>query len=335
MWFEKLTGFRESTPDQVRSQIVVDGEKMTSQANGREMHCGRLEIPSLDELRSQLPEMERNTHRLQIEEVVADVQQLHMDPANANALFQVASQYNLLEMVSPTVTPEVGVGIYENDRTQGPACAVACGAGTIYRNYFVPVNGKIGQTATHQIDCLADLGTALGNEQSKLWRMKNGYALATAAGLKTITSRIKTASESEVQQLRCKLRIGLQWNTEVTMAIDGHRVSQAYCSALPVAYSEQSEALWSDFAQLVLEASYEATVCAAIINLQKTGCNKLFLTQIGGGVFGNRSEWILQAILRALRLFISAPLDVKMVSYRQSNSTAQSLIEQFRATSPT
>ncbi len=61
MWFEKLTGFRESSPDKVRSQIVVDGEVMTSQANGREMHCGRLEIPSLDELRSQLPQMERNT----------------------------------------------------------------------------------------------------------------------------------------------------------------------------------------------------------------------------------------------------------------------------------
>ncbi len=258
-----------------------------------------------------------------------------MDPSNANALFQVASQFNLLEMVSPSVTPEEGVGIYENDRTQGPACAVACGAGTIYRNYFAPVNGKIGQSATHQIDCLADLGAELGNEQSKLWSMKNGYALATSAGLQAITKRIETASESEVEQLRGKLRIGLQWDSEVTIATDGHRVSQAYCSALPVAYSEQPEALWSDFAQLVLEASYEATLCAAVINMQKTGCNKLFLTQIGGGVFGNRSEWILQAILRALRIFINAPLDVKMVSYRQSNSTVQSLIKQFRATSPT
>jgi hypothetical protein len=30
-------------------------------------------------------------------------------------------------MVSPNITPEAGVGIYENDRTQGPACAVAAG----------------------------------------------------------------------------------------------------------------------------------------------------------------------------------------------------------------
>jgi hypothetical protein len=38
--------------------------------------------------------------------------------------------------------PEQGVGRYENDFTQGPACAVSAGAGTIYRNYWVPVNGE-------------------------------------------------------------------------------------------------------------------------------------------------------------------------------------------------
>ncbi len=52
-------------------------------------------------------------------------------------MFQVASQFNLLEMISPNVTPDDGIGIYENDPTQGPACAIACGAGTIYRNYLV------------------------------------------------------------------------------------------------------------------------------------------------------------------------------------------------------
>jgi len=30
-----------------------------------------------------------------------------------------------------------GVTRYQHDHTQGPACAIACGAATIYRNYFV------------------------------------------------------------------------------------------------------------------------------------------------------------------------------------------------------
>src|SRR5437667_12141333 len=80
----------------------------------------------------------------------------------AGALFQAASQFNLLEMVSPTVTPEHGVTRYQHDRTQGPACAIAAGAATIYRNYFAPVGGGYGQTAERQFDGLADLGDALG-----------------------------------------------------------------------------------------------------------------------------------------------------------------------------
>ena len=51
-----------------------------------------------------------------------------------------------------------GVTRCQNDRTQGPACAIAAGAATIYRNYFAPVGGGYGQTAKRQFDGLADLG---------------------------------------------------------------------------------------------------------------------------------------------------------------------------------
>ncbi|WP_245316866.1 hypothetical protein [Bradyrhizobium manausense] len=48
--------------------------------------------------------------------------------------------------------------IYQSDSTQGPACAIAAGAATIYRNYFAKVAGRLGQTKDRQIDALADLG---------------------------------------------------------------------------------------------------------------------------------------------------------------------------------
>jgi len=92
-------------------------------------------------------------------------------------------------MVAPSYTPEDGIDIYERDATQGPACAIACGAGTIYRNYFAEVNGQVGQSEDNQIDCLADLGEALGNIDEQLWTMRNGYALASADGLREITER--------------------------------------------------------------------------------------------------------------------------------------------------
>lgn len=329
MWFEVLTGFEEDNPDQVRENISVTGGMLKSHINGEQFVVGRLETPSLAELRKRINSSVSQRGITSVREVIANTQHLHSDKLNADSLFQVASQFNLLEMVSPDVTPERGVGGYEYDLTQGPACAVAAGAGTIYRNYFVNVNGEVGQSANNQIDCLVDIGLALGNSNSRLWEMKNGYVLASQNGLVEITKRLNAASESERDRLRQLLRIGLHWNTEVTLSESRHKVSQAYCSALPVAYSHHAPDLWAAFAQLVLEASYEATICAGILNYIETGNNKIYLTLIGGGAFGNEIEWIIKAIERALTLYRYIDLDVMIVSHQRSKECVQKLINNF------
>ena len=111
-WLDKLTGFPETSPTYVRDNLTLSGETLTSKVNGRVMRCGRLEIPSLAELREQV-QATRKSGKLTIREIVANVQTLHADKSNEGSLFQVASQFNLLEMVNPSVTPEEGVGIYE------------------------------------------------------------------------------------------------------------------------------------------------------------------------------------------------------------------------------
>ena len=215
-WFDRLVGFTEKNPEQVRNNLVLDGTRITSLANGREMNCGTLEIPTLADLRARVRSEAARFGKISLREVVGNVREMHSEPQNANALFQAASQFNLLEMTSPHVTPEKGIGIYEHDLTQGPACAIAAGAGTIYRNYFVPVNGRIGQTADNQVDCLKDLGSLLGNDGVRLWKMSNGYAQATsAAALEEISEKIR--SSSDVDLLRECLRIGVQSDTEVTV----------------------------------------------------------------------------------------------------------------------
>jgi len=327
-WFETLTGFPEESPQQVRENITVDGQTLTSHGNGKVFVYGRLETPTLAELRERVRASGYKSGNISVREVVANVQHLHTNIANAGSLFQVASQFNLLEMVSPNFTPEDGVGIYENDRTQGPACATAAGAGTIYRNYFAIVNGQTGQSANNQIDCLADIGAALGNTNSRLWEMRNGYALATQSGLVEMAHRLENSSESELDRLRQLLRIGIQWNTQVTLDDSRHAVSQAYCSALPVAYSRHPSHLWAPFARLILEAAYEATICAAIVNAMVHGSNRLFLTLLGGGAFGNETAWIIGAIQRALSLYKKVELDVAIVSYGSPNPYIQQLVSQ-------
>ncbi|WP_392482363.1 hypothetical protein [Nostoc sp. C110] len=328
-WFETLTGFPEESPQLVWQNITVDGKVLKSRVNGKVMVCGQLETPSLAELRERVHSSGYEVGKISVREIVANVQYLHINESNADSLFQVASQFNLLEMVSPNVTPESGVGIYENDPTQGPACAIAAGAGTIYRNYFATVNGQTGQSTTNQIDCLADIGVALGNSKSRLWEMRNGYALASHNGLVEISNRLRAASESELDGLRELLRIGIQWSTQVTLNDCKHTISQAYCSALPVNYSRHSSNLWTEFARLVLEASYEATICTAILNSIRNGNNRLFLTLLGGGAFGNETDWIIGGIQRALNLYKDADLDVAIVSYGSSKQYVQQLVNQY------
>nr|AKK31247.1 hypothetical protein [Leishmania panamensis] len=109
----------------------------------------------------------------------------------ANGLFQVSSQFNLLEFSSSEVTPEHGVRHYAHDRTQGPACAMACMGGTVYRNYllhpdFFGFTGAAlvtenadeatrGQQADHQVNMLNDL-------VEYLTRARSSDNAATAAG---------------------------------------------------------------------------------------------------------------------------------------------------------
>jgi hypothetical protein len=323
MWFEALTGFREDEVDDVASQFTVDGEQIVSAVNGRSLRCGRFETPTLGELRERCSDRAGPSGSLRVREVVADVQRLHVDPVNEGALFQVASQFNTLEMISPSVTPEQGIGRYETDRTQGPACAVACGAGTIYRNYLVPLDAHIGQTADRQIDCLADLARALGVEVE----MRNGYALPTALQLDAITDLLATVDEAGRDELLSRLRIGIQHDTEVTLAGAGHGVTQAYCSALPVAYASHPSQAWEPFARLVLDAAYEASLCAGLLNSDITGNRTVYLTLLGGGAFGNPTPWILDAIERAVGLFADTALDIAIVSFGSANPALQRILQ--------
>jgi len=145
-WFERLTGFRELPWEETRARLEVLGDRLHSRVNGRSYGIGRLEVASVAELRVRALGAPKGS--LSLSKVTGGVRAMHADPANQGALFQVASQFNLLEMIGPEVTPEDGVSRYAGDHTQGPACAVAAGAATIFRNYFAPVNGQSGQTAT-------------------------------------------------------------------------------------------------------------------------------------------------------------------------------------------
>jgi hypothetical protein len=108
------------------------------------------------------------------------------------------------------------------------------------------------------------------------------------------------------------------------------RVSQAFCSALSVAYAGGALAAWEPWARVVLDAAYEATLLAAALDREAPwgdgdgdgdgegeGSGRVWLTFLGGGVFGNAAGWIDDAIGRAVARAGRLGLDVRVAHYRR------------------
>jgi hypothetical protein len=112
------------------------------------------------------------------------------------AVFQVASQFNCLEMISPGERPEDGIARYALDHTQGPVCAMACPAATVYRNYFWGDPPGQAGGAEKQIDGARDIEALVqvgSGRKGPYWRMSNGYLLPVdTAAMGELGQRLKT-----------------------------------------------------------------------------------------------------------------------------------------------
>lgn len=128
---------------------------------------------------------------------------------------QVASQFNALEFVHAKCTPEDGIGGYERDRTQGPACSIACGPATVVRNYFVPVSTgnalQRGQSAEHQLNNADDLLARLGCPAEEV-RVTNGYMMASDEGLRCLAAAIEAGDR---EALTGALKVGVHADVQV------------------------------------------------------------------------------------------------------------------------
>merc|ERR1712008_509321 len=115
----------------------------------------------------------------------------------------------------------------------------------------------------------------------------------------------------------------------------GTQVLGSDCS---VSYSGNRNTLWEPFARLVLEASYEAVFRVAMLTALRhggrAGSNRVFLTCLGGGVYGNPLNWSVDAMEAAMRKFSSVNLEVFIVTYGgHVNAELERLEESFAGSS--
>lgn len=352
-WFERLFEFRECSGsiqqyEKTQSRFQYDPKSglltVKDVPPGLQFQAGTFHTPRLEELRAHAAATESEIQRilgdgeLTVSEEVGDVAEMHTFAENRFALFQAASQFNALEHTSEWGIPENGFTCYSQDMTQGPACATACAPGLVVRNYFA-FGPTEGQTTERQVLNLADVEKVLDNKEKEYFGVLSGYTISSDESLVALTEVLKDENLCEV--IKSNLRIGVQQDTEVVASRFGGRryegaepgmqlVTQAYCSAVSVSYSGCDALLWEPFARLILEAAYEATFHVAIENVlrhpEEPGARKVFLTALGGGVFGNEMSWIQDAMRKAFDKFKKLNLEVILVSYGEPTPEFESLL---------
>ena len=174
-WFQEVFGC-EDTKSKIKEvydliDVGNNSYKMKHKTDSNKVFTmGRFSTPSLAELRKECPSSNGTTNAKTPTTVFGESSTLQAEPKNVGATFQVASQANCLEFSDKKQEPESGIAIYGIDESQGPACAIGCPAGTVFRNYYASAgkDGRLassaagsGQTTHNQLSLLKPLLVAL------------------------------------------------------------------------------------------------------------------------------------------------------------------------------
>jgi hypothetical protein len=257
-------------------------------------HAGRFETPSIAELRQRARKAGATSGRLRLwvldgANPATDVGGLQAT-ATPGSLFQVASQFNCLESPGPYVTP---VGEYFHDRTQGPRASISAFPGTLLRHYAAPRNDgkRFVQTDADQLNLLAGV---FGPDVA---RVQSGYLMAdnvrdSVALVAALTARFES------------IRVGIHEGVQVVLGYDfegsvtdseTRRVAQVFTSTVAGGWyggTGLQGAAFEGASRSLLRAAYLGTLLAAAT----LGQGVAVLTLIGGGVFGNPTPLIWEAI---------------------------------------
>lgn len=348
-WFNSVYGFKE-TVDLVKQNFEVVEQngyvELTSKVNQRKFNAGNFQVKSSDRSSYQLSESPGGG-KLHIIHghgkaskcyQLVDVLSMQSIPEWDGATYLAASNFNCLEFVSSLQDAASGVTNYYADPTQGPYAALACCSAAVYRNYFVPHNGNIGQISS-EINLLSRTPISVVHGYAQIpSKRKSEVSRTRSLGQKFkdfFGFKKKEAGSEEGDKMKIFWgdpniwQVGIHKNCEVTltrgpngtfcMAPKGRIAHHVYAAAFNFATDVVLNDSTIEIAKELLKAEYRATIFSAWENSiqynDKRGSKKLSLTLLGGGVFRNPLEVICNAILANLDLIVESGLDVYITCF--------------------
>jgi hypothetical protein len=298
--------------------------------DGTIYQAGWFEEPSIGDLRAATRDLHRGGGSFSVvdgERVPGDRPNQRVDvgglqaaPDNDDAVFQVASNFNALETVSPEQNIDAQLlTSYVGDHTQGPAAAISAAPGLILRSYFLyydpetpPVTWR--QSTDHQVNLLADV--------PDLTMSRAGYvrldAVVQAGTLPTDddVARMRVGFHGGVQVSHGYMRDYARHDRLVART-RAQTVNQVYVAAVDFGTNARLRTprvngelgVAERWAKAILAADYEGTLRAAAAE----GKRRVVLTLVGGGAFGNDLAWIGDALEPMAGFIADAGLDVVLI----------------------
>jgi hypothetical protein len=324
-WFEDYFGFKElmkideylpKIKESLSYNFIKYGDYLKNIhfiINDTKFDVGDFGILSFSELKKlqKILDPKSDSDGLTYEFINGDISQLINDVSDSeNAVFQAASQFNLLEMTGPSITPKHGISIYKTDNTQGPRVALSSPAGTFFRNYLQPEITK-----GVQINTLKGVLDSLCFEkiEDKL-NMNNGQYVYENGYIYLDLTDTDYESNYLDEVFKNNLKVGIHLNTPL-LSNYNKKVTQVYCSALPFLYwdpkykDEKNLKKNILFARKLLIYAYKCTLQVAVNKISdKHPRSTVYLTAVGGGAFGNDISWIREALIVALIEFLKVSI---------------------------
>jgi len=290
-----------------REKFIKDGYFVS--LNNTKTPIGVFDTPSIDNLIEQCSKIHNKNNEfvrigLEVLEKV-DIGNIQSNiKTEDRALVQIASNFNCLE-VAMTTDPANGclVDNYAHTATQGPAASFGVLSASLYRAHFVPLNG-LGQTKTNQINLLSNVKKYFGDPI-------NGKIMPE--------EMINTEIINDVDAVAKQIKVGVHYDAPImfgrppttihTRTLNGENVyklpepyqvtDQILCSTINLArydlnYIYNNTSI-EKLARACLRASYEGAYLTAIARNRK----KMFLTLVGGGVYNNPKDIIINELFRA------------------------------------
>ncbi len=197
---------------------------------------------------------------------------------NDNSMVQVASNFNCLEVPNRTYNVKCGFHVdkLHLDSTQGPAACFGPLAGSLYRAHFLP-----------EINLLKNVVQYLGQSI-------NGKITLNGNEIEITDNQIDNISDNIMAGIHLKQQVLYNRSGEVHEPYVTNQIFNATINLND--YGKRTSLInLKKIMRCVLKASYESAILGAIANK----CKYLYLTLIGGGVFNNILEIILDELSRS------------------------------------